>query len=134
MPVGSNTSFPAQSLDDSSLMNNKHIAESIENAIGDINEIMRSKVASINGNCIQGYKIEIIKLKEERDNFNIYNQSIFLVLSAIGDALEVSLESDEHQHSQVKGLLGTGGVDDAVELRQNNKNRLPPISPKPLDK
>lgn len=70
-------------------MNSMQIAESIETAIDDVNEIMRSKVAAINGNCIQGYKIEIVKLKEEYSNYDVNDGWIFLVLSAIGDALEV---------------------------------------------
>ena len=37
----------------------------IERAILEVNEIMKSKVAAINGNCLQGYNLEIIKLKEE---------------------------------------------------------------------
>lgn len=66
--------------------NNKHVALSIEKAINEVNEIMRSKVAAINGNCIQGYKIEIIKLKEE-----YYSQAVFLALTAIGDAVELAI-------------------------------------------
>lgn len=72
------------------------IAESVEAAIDDVNEIMRSKVAAINGNCIQGYKVEIVKLKEEVSNFDVNDGWIFLVLSAIGDALEIQLEADKH--------------------------------------
>ena len=52
---------------------------------------MRSKVAAINGNCIQGYKLDIIKLKEE---FN-YSQSIFLAVTAIGDAVELNVLKEE---------------------------------------
>ena len=36
----------------------------------EVNEIMKSKVLAINGNCILGYKVEIIKLKEEYMNFS----------------------------------------------------------------
>ena len=72
--------------------NNKHIASSIETAITEVNEIMRSKVAAINGNCIQGYKIEIIKLKEE-----YYSNIIFLALTAIGDAVELAIQPDEER-------------------------------------
>ena len=50
---------------------------------------MRSKVAAINGNCLQGYNIEIIKLKEEYN----YSQGIFLALSAMGDAVELKVAS-----------------------------------------
>ena len=46
-----------------------------------MNEIIKSKVAAINGNCIQGFKLDIIKLKEE------YKYSIFLAVTAIGDAV-----------------------------------------------
>ena len=53
------------SLDVSSYQNNKKITLEIERAILEVNEIMKSKVAAINGNCLLGYNIEIIKLKEE---------------------------------------------------------------------
>lgn len=55
----------------------------IEGAILEVNEIIKSKVAAINGNCIQGFKLDIIKLKEE------YKYSIFLAVTAIGDAVEI---------------------------------------------
>ena len=72
----------------SSYSNNRHIAMIIQNAIKDINEIMRSKVVALNGNCILGYRLQIIKLKEEY----FYNrQAIFLAITAIGDAVEIEV-------------------------------------------
>ena len=41
----------------SSHTNNRGIARSIEQAIKETNEIMKSKVSAIHGNCILGYKI-----------------------------------------------------------------------------
>lgn len=49
--------------------------------------MIRSKVAAINGNCIQGYKLDVIKLREEYN----YSQAIFLAVTAIGDAVEVNI-------------------------------------------
>jgi len=65
----------------------------IEKAIEDVNEIMRSKVAAIKGNCIQGYKIEINRIKEE---VNYIHQNVFnLSFSAIGDAVELGIYTNE---------------------------------------
>ena len=49
---------------------NNKIANKIEEALDDINEIMRSKVAAIHGNCILGYKIDITKIKDETSLMN----------------------------------------------------------------
>ena len=61
----------------------------IENAILEVNEIIKSKVVAINGNCIQGFKLDIIKLKEE------YKYAIFLAITAIGDAVVLSVQQDQ---------------------------------------
>ena len=78
---------------ESSPSNNKKISNIIEKAIEEVNEIMRSKVAAIKGNCIQGYKIEINRIKEEARlvTHNAFNLSF----SAIGDAVELGIYSNE---------------------------------------
>ena len=53
------------SLSVSSPDNNRHITSQIEKAVTEINEIMRSKVSAIRGNCILSYRLQILWLKEE---------------------------------------------------------------------
>ena len=98
------------SLESSSYGNNKNITQCIENSIRDLNEIMRSKVAAINGNCIPGYNTDVFKLKEEYT----YNQAILLGMTATGDAVELAVlkdgtESEQQQETRVQraasGLL-----------------------------
>ena len=76
-----------QDLSVSSDPNNKSIALNIEKALQEVVELMRSKVAAINGNCILGFNTHIFQLKEE----HYYSQAIFLALTATGDAVELSL-------------------------------------------
>ena len=52
------------SLEDFSFTNNKWLSLALEGVAEELNEIMRSKVAAMNGNCIQGYKIDLINLAE----------------------------------------------------------------------
>ena len=52
-------------IDDYSFTNNKWLSLALEGVAEELNEIMRSKVAAMKGNCIQGYKIELINLIEE---------------------------------------------------------------------
>ena len=52
------------SLEDFSFSNNKWLSLVLEGVAEELNEIMRSKVAAMNGNCIQGYKIDLINLAE----------------------------------------------------------------------
>ena len=75
------------SLDVSSHKNNRELSQKIADVVKELNEIMRSKVSAIDGNCILGYKIDIINLREEYNN--IYSQAIFIALQAIGDAVEL---------------------------------------------
>lgn len=60
----------------------------IENAIKDVNTIMRSKVVAIGGNCILGYNVQVINLKEE---YYYNSQAVFLAVTAIGDAVELAV-------------------------------------------
>jgi len=60
----------------------------LESAIKDVNEIMRSKVAALGGNCLLGYRIHIFKLQEE---FDYNRESIFFAVTAIGDAVELEV-------------------------------------------
>lgn len=73
-------------IDDFSKPNNKYLSKSLEDVAEELNEIMRSKVAAMRGNCIQGYKIELINLIEENQ---FQGQSILIAMQAIGDALEL---------------------------------------------
>ena len=70
-------------------MNNKWLSISIEQVAEELNEIMRSKVTAMNGNCIMGYRIEIVNVIEE---YTFQGQAILVAISAIGDALEVGTE------------------------------------------
>ena len=74
-------------LDLSSYQNNKSLGLLIEKAVRELNEIIRSKVKAIGGNCVLGYRVKIIKLKEEYN----YSQAIFVALQATGDAVELHL-------------------------------------------
>ena len=51
--------YPDKDLNVSSDSNNKSIANNIEHALDEVVEIMRSKVAAMNGNCILGFNIHI---------------------------------------------------------------------------
>jgi len=93
------------SLNQTSNINNKKITNLIENAIRDLNEIMRSKVSALNGNCILGYNIEIFRLREE---FN-YSHSIFLGLSATGDAVKISATDNQYEGIGTIKKTETGG-------------------------
>lgn len=74
-------------LEDTRFTNNKWLSLAIEQVSEELNEIMRSKVAAIGGNCIQGYKIDFITLTEEP---TYQGQAILLAMAAIGDGLELS--------------------------------------------
>ena len=82
------------SLSVSSPDNNRHITGQIENAVTEINEIMRSKVSAICGNCILSYRLQILWLKEE---FHYNSQAIFFAFTAIGDAVQMKvIEKDSY--------------------------------------
>lgn len=81
-----------------------HIARNIENAIVQINEIMRAKVAAMHGNCILGYRMRFIKLKQEWHSYS--TQSIFFSVSATGDAVElVTVQSQSYRNQQLMAAL-----------------------------
>ena len=63
----------------------------IEDIIADLNEIVRTRVRSLGGNCLIGYKISI-------DGFDqiVEENKVYLIMSAIGDAV---LLVDEEQQS-----------------------------------
>ena len=84
--------YPDKDLNVSSDLTNKSIANNIENAIEEVLELMRSKVAAINGNCILGFNIHIFQLKEVEYN---YSQTISLAFTATGDAVELSVSNNE---------------------------------------
>ena len=53
------------SLDLNDKLNNNHAIMRVEQAIGELNQLISSKVVALSGNCIQGYRFEINTLKHE---------------------------------------------------------------------
>ena len=63
--------------------------------MADLNEIVRTRVRSLGGNCLIGYRVSI-------DGFDqIFEENkVYLIMSAIGDA--VLLEEQKQQQNQAK--------------------------------
>ena len=49
---------------------------------------MRSKVAALGGNCLLGYRLQLVKLREE---WQYNREAIFFAVTAIGDAVELEV-------------------------------------------
>jgi hypothetical protein len=63
---------------------------------------MRCKVAAILGNCILGYRLQLIKFKQEWLTYS--QQEILFAITAIGDAVELQAvirkQQDEASYSE----------------------------------
>ena len=67
----------------------------VEDVVADLNELVRTRVRSLGGNCLIGYKISINGFEQVADDDNT---KVNLIMSAIGDA--VLLEEQKSQPIQ----------------------------------
>ena len=62
--------------------------------MADLNEIVRTRVRSLGGNCLIGYKVSINGFEQ-----NVDQNEVYLIMSAIGDAV---LLLEEHKTTASK--------------------------------
>ena len=67
----------------------------IDDIVADLNELVRTRVRSLGGNCIIGYQVSLNGFDHDEEE-----NKVFLIMSAIGDA--VLLED-------VKATTSSGG-------------------------
>jgi len=65
------------------LNSNEEIQHAVADLIDDVNEIVKSRVIALGGNCLIGYKIDI-------NGFDQKENEVFMIVSATGDAIKVA--------------------------------------------
>lgn len=80
------------------LKQDDQVQKIIEQVLEEVNEIVKSRVEALGGNCLLGYKIDINTIEQN------FQTQLYLMISCFGDAVEVCNEESEKEAELLRNL------------------------------
>jgi len=90
----------------------------VDDIVADLNEILRTRVRSLGGNCLIGYKVSIDSFEQDQND----QSEVQLIMSAIGDAVLLEEEQRNIKESVVSAVVS----DQSSQEEQKLQSPLPP--------